>query len=597
MPARGCFPGGTELIKPLFATFAGVAAMGVSATAVQAQQTVPTIDPRSTPTRDQLDMPVARPSTPEAAVRVRSEGVEAGPCPLASSDIRTTITSVEITAPGGGALPGEIVQLLGGIAPAPGEQPIRQVCDLRDEVQARLRAGRYVASVQVPQQRIDGGVLKLEVVSGRIVEMRVRGDVGPYEGLLQRRIERLKALDPLNEAEAERILLLANDIPGLTVELALSPASGRPGDLIGELSVSFRSFSLLANLQNYNATFLGRETGLLHAEFYGLTGQGDITTLTGQSTFDFEEQRIAALRHAMTLNSEGTMLELRGTIAEARPDLPSLDQRTVSVVAGMGISHPLVRTVTDRVKISGGFDYSLQRSRFYQVDGSSSPLTRDRISALYLRLEGSRARLDAGGAQIGGVSGSLELRRGIGIFGASRQGATPGGYSTSRQDGSALATVVRGTVEGFYKFGPVFELAGKVNGQWANRALLNYDTYAIGNYTIGRGYDPGANTGDRAVGFVFEPRLNFKLDGKVNSQLYGFYEGVRLWNIGRNATERRRYIASVGGGARFALAQAIRLDVTYTHALDRPLLTGALSQRPDDRVLASLTFQFVPFGL
>ncbi|NLR73353.1 ShlB/FhaC/HecB family hemolysin secretion/activation protein [Novosphingobium sp. ERN07] len=575
--------------KPLFATIAGVAAIGISASAAQAQQAVQT--------RDQLDLSVAKPDAPQATARVRSDGIEAGPCPLATSDIRTTIASVEITAPGGAALPGEIMQLLGGITPAAGEQPIRQVCDLRDEVQARLRAARYVASVQVPQQRIDSGVLKLEVVSGRIVEMRVRGDVGPYEAMLQRRIERLKELDPLNEAEAERILLLANDIPGLSVELALSPASGRPGDLIGELSVSFRSFSLLANLQNYNADFLGRETALLHAEFYGLTGQGDITTLTGQSTFDFKEQRIAALRHAMILNNAGTTMELRGTVAEARPDLLSLDQRTVSLVAGLGFSHPLLRTVTDRVKLSGGFEYSQQRSRFYQAGGGSSPLTRDRISALYLRLEGSTAKLDVTGEQRAGLSGSLELRRGIDVFGASRQGDIVDLYGTSRSDGSSLATVVRGSVEAFYKAGPVFELAGKVNGQWANRALLNYDTYAIGNFTIGRGYDPGANTGDRAIGFVIEPRLNFTLDQKVKGQVYGFYEGVKLWNIGPNATEKERFIASVGGGGRLSLSQAIRLDVTYTHALDKPLLTGAFAKRPKDRVLVSMTFQFVPFSL
>lgn len=571
--------------------------MSVSAASAQAQQAPSGVDPSAVQTRGQLDLPVSSPKAAEATARVSSTGVEPGPCPLAASDISVAIASVEITAPGGAALPGEILQLLGGITPAEGSQPIRQVCDIRDEVQSRLRASRYVASVQVPQQRIDSGVLKLEVVSGRIVEMRVRGDVGPYESLLQRRIEQLKALDPLNEAEAERILLLANDIPGLSLELALSPASGRPGDLIGELAVSFRSFSLLANLQNYNAEFLGRETGLLHAEFYGLTGMGDVTSITGQSTFDFEEQRIVSLRHAMNLNSAGTALDLRATWAEARPDLVSLDQRTVSTVATIGLSHPLVRTVTDRLKIGGGFEYSQQTAKFYQVTGQSSPLTRDRIPTLYLRVDGSHAKLDVTGAQLAGVTGSFEMRRGIDVFKASGQGDIVDQFGTSRSDGSSQATVVRGSVEGFAKIGPVFELSGKLNGQWANRALLNYDTYAIGNFTIGRGYDPGANTGDRALGFVIEPRANFAIDEKLNGQVFAFYEGVKLWNIGVNATERNRYIASLGGGTRLTLSQAVRLDLTYTHALDRPLLSGALSRRPKDRVLASMTIQFVPFGL
>lgn len=575
--------------KTLIAKYVGVVAAGLSATAVQAQQT--------TPTRDQLEQPVTKTPMPEARVRVRSDGIEPGPCPLADSDIRTTITSLEITSPGGTALPPEIARLLAGIAPAGGEQPIRQVCELRDEVQARLRMARYVASVQVPQQRIDNGVLKLEVVTGRLVEMRVRGDVGPYQQLLERRIERLKQIDPLNEAEAERILLLANDIPGLSVELALSPASGRPGDLIGELSVAFRSFSLLANLQNYNARFLGRETGLLHAEFYGLLGRGDITTITGQSTFDFKEQRIASLRHALTLDTDGTTLEVRGTVAESRPDLPRIDQRTVSAVAGFALAHPLVRTVNDRVKLTGGFDYSVQRTRFYLPGGTSSPISRDRISTLYARLEGSHAQIDVIGEQVAGISGTLELRRGIDAFGASKSPVPVDGYGISRSEGSALATVVRGSVEGFRKFGKVIEFGGKVNGQWANRALLNYDEYAIGNYTIGRGYDPGANTGDRAIGFVAEPRINFRLSPSSRGQVYGFYEGVRLWNIGANVSERKRYIASLGGGVRGSVSQSVRFDATYTHALDKPLLVGALSRRPDDRVLFSLTVQLVPFGL
>lgn len=574
--------------KPLFATFAGVAAIG-SASVAQAQQ--------AAPTREQLEQPIQRGNLPESSARVRSDGIEAGPCPLAESDIRATITSVEITGPGGAPLAPELAALTGGIAPTAGEQPIRQVCDLRDQVQGRLRAARYVASVQVPQQRLDGGVLKLEIISGRIVEMRVRGDVGPYQKLLESRIEKLKAIDPLNEAEAERILLLANDVPGLTVELALSPASGRPGDLIGELSASFRNFSLLANLQNYNAEYLGSETGLLHAEFYGLTGAGDITSITAQSTFDFEEQRIASLRHAMTLDDAGTTLGLRGTIADSRPDLKTLDQRTLSLVGGLDITRPIVRTLTDRVSISGGFEYSVQRSRFYQTGLPSSPLTRDRVSTLYLRANAEKSQLGIDGLRTAAVSGFIEFRRGIDVFGASRQGDIVDGYGTSRNQGSSLATVVRGGIEGFARFGKTLEVAGKVRGQWANRALLNYDEFAIGNYTIGRGYDPGANTGDRAVGFVFEPRLNFRLDEKVNSQVYGFYEGVQLWNLDQGSTERKRYIASVGGGVRMTVGQAVRFDATYTHALDKPLLVGAQSKRPDDRVLFSLTFQFVPFEI
>jgi hypothetical protein len=47
---------------------------------------------------------------------------------------------------------------------------------------------------------------------------------------------------------------------------------------------------------------------------------------------------------------------------------------------------------------------------------------------------------------------------------------------------------------------------------------------------------------------------------------------------------------------RVNLLRSIRLDLTYTHPLDPPLLTGANVSPPGDRVLLSLTVQLVPFG-
>ncbi|HMO69207.1 MAG TPA: hypothetical protein PKE25_11275, partial [Novosphingobium sp.] len=277
---------------------------------------------------------LSRPAMFRGQAQVGMRGVEAGPCPLADSDLRTTITEVRFGGQGGAPLAPELTDLLAGISAPAGEQSVRVVCDLRDQAQARLRSARYVTSVQIPQQRLDGGLLRLEVISGRITEMRVSGEAGPYENLLKARIDRLKALDPLNEAEAERILLLAGDVPGLSVQLGLSPAGGAPGDLIGDLNVSFTPFRMLANVQNYNSKFLGRETALLHAEVYGLAGRGDVTSLTAQSTFDFEEQLIAQLRHAVTLNTAGTTLALRGTVARSRPVLKPLVLRPLSLSGG-----------------------------------------------------------------------------------------------------------------------------------------------------------------------------------------------------------------------------------------------------------------------
>jgi hemolysin activation/secretion protein len=574
---------------------AGAMALAASSQSVLAQAAPPAAIPNPAP-REVVNPP-ALPTAPTIEPRVRVSGGDsftAGPCPLLASSVRTTITSVRFVAANGEAMPPQLTRLLAGITPPPGEQPIKVVCDLRDQAQARLRAARYVASIQIPQQRIGGGELQLNVVWGHIAQVRVRGDAGPYENLVRRRIELLKALEPLNEADAERVLLLADDIPGLSVSLALSPEGSGPGELIGDLSVNFERFRLFANVQNYNSRFLGRETAFVRAEVFGLTGMGDVTALSLSSTLDFDEQKIAQLRHTVLLDRQGDTISLTGTVAKSKPNLDALDLRTLSVIGGIEASHPLVRTVRKQVSVSTGLEYATQRTRVYG-QGESSPLSRDRIAAAYLRLDGAARQFDFAGQPTLQLSGSLELRKGLDILGATTK-PNSNGYNLTRFDGDATATVVRGNLQGVVNIGPVAEFFVAARGQWANNALLNYDEFSIGNLTILRGYDPGANTGDRAIGFTVEPRANIRFSDNAAAQVFGFYEGVQLWNLDTGSTEKKRYLASLGGGVRLNLLRSMRLEVTYTHPLDPPLLAGTQVSPPGDRVLASLTIQLLPFG-
>ena len=162
--------------------------------------------------------------------------------------------------------------------------------------------------------------------------------------------------------------------------------------------------------------------------------------------------------------------------------------------------------------------------------------------------------------------------------------------------GDAKDAVIRAQLDGKIGFGPIFELFGSARGQWTNQPLLNYDEFSIGNLTVGRGYDPGANTGDKAIASTTEVRFNLPTGPRLATQLFGFYDVVRLYNLDTGSTEARRKLESYGGGVRVTLSGIARLDVTYAHPLDKPLLTGATAKVPKDRVLVSLTAQLVPFG-
>ncbi|HUQ14308.1 MAG TPA: ShlB/FhaC/HecB family hemolysin secretion/activation protein [Novosphingobium sp.] len=549
------------------------------------------------PTREEVNPPVPDRRDNTSTVEVdSSQAFARGPCPLDSSDLRTTIPDVQFSGIAGAPLAPELVPLLSGIEAPAGEQPVRVVCDIRDQANAALRRARYVATVQIPAQRLDGGPLKLEVVTAHIVETRVRGDAGPYERLIESRIATLQSLDPLNEAEAERLLLLADDIPGLDVRLALQPAGGAPGEVIGELTVDYHRFAVIANVQNYNSRQLGRETAYARAELFGLTGLGDLTYIAGSFTpIDFDEQKIVQAGHEMLLAQNGTTLALRATYADSRPDLPTLELRTKSYILNAEVTQPLLRSLPGNFYATLGFERIDQRTKLGGV-GGSSPLNLDRISTAYTRFSGNARALQPDGTERTAFGGFVEFRQGLDLFEATKTGQFVGGYAPSRFEGNAKATVIRGQFDAKIGWGPIFELAGEVRGQWTHDPLLNYDEFSIGNLTVGRGYDPGAATGDKAYSTSVELRANLPTGPKFGTQIYGFYDGIRLWNLDTGTTEADRRLESIGAGVRFTLPGAARLDLTYAHPMDPPLLTGTGNKVPKDRFLVSLTAQLVPFS-
>lgn len=574
------------LFKPFNSSFL-FGCMAISPLLV-AESALAQVIPPQLPSPEEVRPPVPEAAQPEAKVEVDSRGALARqPCPFDDSPLTLDLRELRFQAPDGGAVPPAIAAALQAVRPPTGTQSIRTICDLRDEANAALRAGGWVAQVQIPAQEITGGTLILNVITARIVETRVRGSVGPYEDILRSRIAQIQALDPLNEREAERLLLLASDIPGLEIRLSLTPAGTRPGEVIGDLNVSYRRFAVLGNIQNYNSANLGRETGYLRAEFYGLTGMGDVTYLGASSTFDFDEQKIVQAGHIVTLGSSGATLGGRFTYAWSRPDLGTLDYRTDTLIAGFDFIQPLARSVKSNASVSFGFDYVDQITDVYNA-GTALPLTGDKLRVAYVGINGDTRARDLNGNTRWSLRGEVELRKGFDIFGSSDQGFS-GGRLQSRIDGNSRAFVARGEVQGIANLGNFVSLNVLGMFQWTNDPLLNFEEFSIGSLTVGRGYDPGSNSGDRAAAMRAEVQFKIPTPETVAVQAFGFFDIVHLDNLDAGAIEVDRTLRSYGGGFRFSLPGSAQLEVIYAKPKDRALILDAAP--PTDRVLVSLSFR------
>ena len=583
---------------------AGVA-LGLSATPGIAQVGQSAVTP---PTRGELLPPA--PISPRSGPTLTIDGqMERAPCALDRADyadIRLTLTGAEFA--GLERVPGlTLADTYSGYLGR--DLPISVLCDIQARANVALQAQGYLASVFIPEQNLSDGVADFKVVFGRLTALRIRGEAGPSERLVASYLERLTQQTVFNTRDAERYLLLADDIPGIDVRLSLRPAAGgEPGDLTGEIAVVRRRAAIDLNVQNYGSKSIGRFGGLLRGEFYDLTGMGDRTTVALYSTLEFEEQQTLQIGHDFRVGSDGLRFGGMFTYSVTNPDigLPGFEIESETVLATVQASYPIQRSQTASVGLDVGFDYLDQ-----DVDLNNILLTKDRVRTAFARVSGEY--VDAASiARIDGFTAfeprsrfrfALEARKGIDIFGASEDcrinplGCVAGGKAPpTRIEANPTPFVIKGEVGAEFRPMPDWTFSLEADGQWSDDPLPAFEEYAAGNYSIGRGYNPGAILGDRGIGLSAEIRygsLMPKQAATPSIQPYVFTDVAWTWN--RDPSRRASnpdQLWSAGGGIRSALGSRLQGDVFVAVPLEKP----DFAPRGDVRVLFSLTARLFPWS-
>jgi hemolysin activation/secretion protein len=536
-------------------------------------------------------------------------GIERAPCALEGEefrDIRFTPRSVSF----GGLKEMPEAALRSSWEPYVGrEQPVSILCEIRDRAATLLRDSGYVAAVEIPEQRIAAGDIRLEVLMAKLVAIRVRGDAGRSERIIARYLEKLTRRDVFNRFDAERYLLLARDLPGFDVRLALKSAGAGRGEVIGEVTVRRQAGSLEANVQNFGARSLGRWGMMVRGQLYGLTGLGDRTTLAAFTTSDAEEQQTVQIGHEFRIGGEGLTLGGLFTYAWAEPGLadPALDIEARTSLATLEAGYPLLRTQAASMRVGAGLDLIDQRVRFNGLRLSS-----DRMRIAFARLEFDRIDRPSLGTRPGfsaaeprwRVGGRIELRQGLDLLGATEpcgpafaRCALPGVVPPSRLEGDPTATLVRLEALGEYRPRPRFAVAVGLRAQMTGDPLLSFEQYSAGNYTIGRGYDPGTLLADRGIGAQFELRYGSLVPPgprKLAWQAFAFLDAARVSEAGRIPTlTGGRSLASAGAGLRAALGDGARLEAVLAVPLER---AGVPAERGDPRLLVSLATRLWPWS-
>jgi hemolysin activation/secretion protein len=574
--------------------------VGFVSTAASAQVTPQPLPP----TREQVS-PTAPEPPRRGLPRLTVEGgIERSPCALGDpryNDVRFTLQGVQFDGLPAG-LPNSLADSYSNLVGT--EQPISSVCEIRDRAATILRDAGYVAAVAVPEQRISDGVIHLRVLLAHLTQVRVRGNATGAERVLAAYLKKLTDMPVFNRFDAERYLLLASDLPGFTVRLTLRPGGTEPGEVVGDVVVERMPGYADINVQNWGSKELGRWGVLARGEIYGLTGLGDRTSLGLFSTTDPQEEKTVQLGQEVRLGPQGLRLGGLFTYSWAKPTIDGSEFDAETLLATLQADYPFIRSVRKTVNGTVGVDFVDQ-----DVKLDAIALTRDRIRVAFGRvtLDATSTDFTSGRSPVEPkwrVTSSIEFRQGLDVFDASNRCGPagegcigPGLIPPSRFEGDPTATVVRGLLYGEYRPIPKLTFEVGVRGQYSWDPLLRFEQFSVGNYTVGRGYDPGSLLGDRGWGSQSEIRFGStvqKAPKKPAIEAYLFWDHAEVKSLHRLfVVDQPSVINSVGGGIRGTLDR-FSIDAGIAIPLDR---VGIPAHKPDPRFLISLATRLWPWSI
>ena len=531
--------------------------------------------------------------------------LERGPCPLADlafADTRVTFATVEFTGMPG--IPASVLdESWRGLAGQ--EMPVAALCEVRDRAATILREMGYLAAVQVPPQRIErGGTVRMDVLAARLVEVQLRGDAGNSERLIAAHLAKLTEREWFNTREAERHLLLLDDLPGFDVRLVLRSAGRQSGEVVGDVVIVRRPISLVVGGQNLGSRATGREGGYVALTLNDLIGLGDRTTLSYYNTLDWNEQFIVRASHDLALGASGLRLGGSALYGRSRPSVGGGAFRTDTFAADVHVSYPLVRRQAQSLGATVGLEIVDQELQF-----GGTLLSDDQLRVAFARLD--HEWIDADSARgIGGFTAreprwrsslTLELRQGLSGLGASGDCrpladclAPNVPISNFAADPSSFVARLDGALE--VRPAPRFTVAVAPMAQWSDGPLLSYEQVSLGNYTIGRGFDPSIALGDRGIGAALELRYGSLFPRQADAwalEPFVFLDMAKAWVHDDVGAPDPRHVASAGGGMRARWGDRADFGLTVAVPLER---AGLQTARGDVRVLATVTVRLLPWG-
>ncbi len=543
-----------------------------------------------TPGRDRTGPEAVSPASPDFDFSIVS--THRSPVPRAVDEVRFKVKEVKIV--GATHLKWHDFSILLPTPNASGAYPVRpelvakmlslaDLQNLADEIEAVYRAQGYLlVRAYVPPQRVSDGTFTINVVEGHIGNVTVQGGDGAVRDHIRNYLRRTRIERPLSTSTMERGLLLSNDIPGVTATGVLRPSPDTAGasDLVVDVAQPPVTGGLAVD--NRGSRFSGVWTVSGDVEFNSIFGADQLAASATISPNSLE-QVAGSLRYRALLADNGLQGSFNASITHGEPGstLSAADILTDSFAVGPRLTFPLIRSRAETLLLDGGF--TVQQADIF----AGTPSTK--ISHDQWRV------LDVGGSyQRNGVLGTsgvwtltFDVAQGLPILGATHNADPFASRVGAQFDFTKIAVFSRLGLP----LGGNFSALFSAQGQYSFSRLITGEQIAFGGTQIGRGYDPGAITGDHGLGGSAELRYDWRFQKGYLKALepYIYFDAAQTW-YRPDPSLKDQTIYSVGGGIRFWLPYNISGAVEGSQTLHA--VPGSDAGSKATKVLLDLAVRF-----
>lgn len=475
--------------------------------------------------------------------------------------------------------------------------PAQRVTDIEQARVALEKAyhtsGYPTVLVVTPEQTIEQGVVRLQVIESRLGQVRVKGNRYFSADNVLGKLPSLRSGAVLYEPTLLKELDTVNANPDRQVTPVL-----KPGKEFGTVDLDLKVKDRLpfhGRLEVNNRGIANTQEKRLNAsvQYANLFDREHILSLqTTQTPEDVGEIEVYGFSYVAPVKGLDHLIAVYGAHSKSTSTLDGsalpVSQGSIGVagnadVFGARFIFPVAPggVVTHQVIL--GVDYkSLDKSEARFPGELGTALISNRVNYLPFSIGYTGLRQD----RLGLTNGSLTLKGYV-------AGLVPGGEKEdfagdpadlinkpgNRAGSTGTFGVVQAGLERVQNLPREFRLSAKVDGQWANEPLIAAEQYFAGGLDTVRGYVENEILGDHAVRGrveILSPVLPEFLDvgWKAGMRAAVFYDSAYLWVRRPQPGQNDRFqIEGAGAGVRLKLLDYVQLHLDQAWALRDAVIT------------------------